>query len=329
VSASVSRSASVGVSRSASGGPRLLFLFLDGVGLGADDPAVNPFAAARTPVMADLLGGPLTASRAPFSRSGVVFGALETGLGVPGLPQSATGQASLLTGVNAAQQMGRHYGPWPGPTVKRLLDGGTLFSEAHSVGAALANVYPPGYFAALSAGKQRVNVPVYAAKAAGLPLLTLEDYRAGRGVSVDLSGGYLSRFLPEAGDLTPAGQGRRLARMARLRGFTFFDFWPTDHLGHRGSLAEAVGLAEDLDSLLGGVLEELGDTTLLVTSDHGNLEDMRGRAHTHAPAPLLAVGPQARGFAGATSLQDVAPRVRALLGLRRPSDASAPDHAEV
>ena len=35
----------------------VLFLFLDGVGLGPDDPMVNPFAAARMPNLTELLEG--------------------------------------------------------------------------------------------------------------------------------------------------------------------------------------------------------------------------------------------------------------------------------
>ena len=41
--------------------------------------------------------------------------ALDAGLGVEGLPQSATGQAVLLTGVNIPAELGYHYGPKPNP----------------------------------------------------------------------------------------------------------------------------------------------------------------------------------------------------------------------
>ena len=37
------------------------------------------------------------------------------------------GQTTLLTGLNGAEIMRGHYGPWPGPTLKRTLDEGTLF----------------------------------------------------------------------------------------------------------------------------------------------------------------------------------------------------------
>jgi hypothetical protein len=46
---------------------------------------------------------------------------LDASLGVPGLPQSATGQTSILTGVNAPAEMGRHISGFPGPTLRRIL----------------------------------------------------------------------------------------------------------------------------------------------------------------------------------------------------------------
>ena len=296
---------------------RLLFVFLDGVGLGTDDSKVNPFVVARTPFLSKLLGGDLTRELPERLESNLTFKHLDARLGYEGLPQSATGQTALLTGKNGAAVMNGHYGPWPGPTLKKVLDGGTLFSEVSEGGRAqFANVYPPGYFRAIAAGKQKENVPVYAAKAAGLTLHGLEDYRAGKAISVDLTGAYLRRLEPDLPVFTPHETGQRLAELSKQADFTFFDFWPTDATGHRGSFAEAVALAEKLDDFLSGVVAALGDTTLLVTSDHGNLEDKTTRSHTVAAVPLLVVGPKAEVFKEAGSLLDIAPRIREVLGLR-------------
>ncbi|ADI14576.1 metalloenzyme domain-containing protein [Truepera radiovictrix] len=291
----------------------VLLLFLDGVGLGSPDPSVNPFAAARTPTLAALLGGPLTAERTPFARDGTLFASLDAGLGVAGLPQSATGQTALLTGRNAAALMGRHYGPWPGPTLKRVLDEGTLFLEVARAGgrAGLVNAFSPAYVRALEDRRgARVNVPVYAALAAGLGLRTAADYAAGRAVSADLDGSYL-------GAPRPLGEaGAALGRLAKGFDLAFFDFWLPDTAGHRWELGAAVALVEKLDAFLAGLLGALGETTLVVTSDHGNVEDKGTRSHTRNPVPLLALGPRAAAFAGARDLTDLAPRVRAALSLK-------------
>jgi hypothetical protein len=102
-------------------GPRLLFLFLDGVGLGTDNPMINPFAGAAMPNLRSLLGGqPLVASAAPIESPRATLLPLDACLGVPGAPQSATGQATLLTGRNVPAELGYHYGPKPNPPSPRF-----------------------------------------------------------------------------------------------------------------------------------------------------------------------------------------------------------------
>jgi 2,3-bisphosphoglycerate-independent phosphoglycerate mutase len=49
---------------------------------------------------------------------------------------------------------------------------------------------------------------------------------------------------------------------------------------------------------------------LVITSDHGNIEDMGVRGHTRNPVPMIAVGSEAMAFlANARSLTDITPRI--------------------
>lgn len=293
----------------------LLFLFLDGVGLGSDDSEINPFVIAKTPFLSEVLGGQFSQSLAEQFEPRFTFRHLDATLGYKGLPQSATGQTALLTGKNGAKIMDGHYGPWPGPTLKRELDKGSLFSEVLLQGklAQFANVYPPGYFRALEAAKLKVNVPVYAALSAGLKLPRLEQYQTGKAVSVDLTGEYLHRYDARLQKLSAYDMGARLAKLSHDAQFTFFDYWPSDETGHRGSFAEAVALIEKLDLFLRGVAENLGDVTLLLTSDHGNLEDKSVKTHTRADVPLLVIGEGADHFAVASSLLEIVPLIKKTL----------------
>jgi len=109
----------------------LLFLFLDGIGLGTDDPSSNPFARAHLPNMHALLGGRLlVAGITPYHSERASLLSLDTCLGVDGVPQSATGQAVLLTGTNIPAALGYHYGPKPNPAVAEFLRNGQLFDLA-------------------------------------------------------------------------------------------------------------------------------------------------------------------------------------------------------
>jgi hypothetical protein len=87
--------------------PRFILLFLDGVGLGPAGSA-NPLAAdAAMPWLMAWLNYPLVLGRQTDAPQRL-FKAIDATLQVPGLPQSATGQATLYTGCNASQFLGRH-----------------------------------------------------------------------------------------------------------------------------------------------------------------------------------------------------------------------------
>ncbi len=298
----------------------MLFVFLDGVGLGAESgpaAAANPLTHAHMPVIGELVGGPLTSSRVPAAAPGVLFRPLDATLGVEGLPQSATGQTTLLTGLNGAEAMQRHYGPWPGPTLTRLLQGGTLFHEAGARGGAvLANAYPDDYFAVIDTRRFKPNAPVVAARSAHVELRDMERYRAHEAVAADLSGLRFATMSPGTGPQPPELAAEVLADLTRGAAFTFFDLWLTDALGHARNGAEAVQLLERLDTLVGALLQQGAGKSfsLVITSDHGNIEDMTTKGHTMNRVPLLVLGERATAFEGADSLLDVAPGIRRLWG---------------
>jgi len=298
---------------------RLLFLFTDGVGLGLHDPGINPLARAGMPTMAGLLEGRrLVAGSAPLETARASLVALDAVLGVEGLPQSATGQATLLTGRNVPGELGYHYGPKPDPAVAEILRNGNLFSTVARGGgrAAFLNAYPPTYFAAIASGHRLYSAIPLAVTSTGLPLRTVEDLHAGRAISADFTGqGWRDRLgLTATPVLTPEGAGARLADLARESDFSFFEYWPSDYAGHGQDMAAACALLETFDRVLGGLLAAWDDDEglILITSDHGNLEDLSVRGHTANQIPLLLIGEAAarRAFVeGARDLTHIAPRV--------------------
>ena len=293
-------------------GGGLVLLFLDGVGLGPRDPELNPLVAADTPVIAGLIGGQLHEAAGPITTSDVVFRSLDATMGFDGLPQSATGQTAILTGNNAAAAMSRHYGPWPGPTLRKMLAAGTLFDVGVRVaGAALANAYPAGYFAAQTRRRYRPSAVVFAATESGLGLRVLEDYKSGNAVAADLTGEHFVGLDSEAVRAGPEGSAQALVRVAAENSFTMLDIWLTDHYGHRQDHASGKALIERFDAFLGALVEGprslvADGATVLVTSDHGNLEDLSSGSHTRNEVPLLVVGPGAAEFEAAAGLPDIA-----------------------
>ena len=300
--------------------PHILFLFLDGVGLGSDDPGVNPFARAVTPVLEALLGGKrLLLSSAPLENERATLLALDARLGVEGMPQSATGQAALLTGQNAPARLGYHYGPKPDPATAAIIQNGNLFSRLKQAGrrAAFLNAYPPRYFASIQSGRRMYSAIPLAAASAGVPLLTQEDLRQERAVSADFTAqGWREHLgLADTPVITPYQAGQRLARLAQQHDFSMFEYWLTDYAGHGQEMLAACALLQTFDQVLAGLLDAWDDRRglALVTSDHGNLEDLSTRRHTLNPVPALLIGAPGlrREFArGVEDISDVAEGVR-------------------
>ena len=303
---------------------RVLLVFLDGVGIGEADPEANPLAAARLPVLEGLLGGrrPL---REHLGAGGRITGphatlvGADATLGVEGKPQSGTGQTALLAGVNAPALLGRHFGPWVPTALREMLAERNLLSRARAAGhaVAFANAYPMGGVDADPRIFRRPAAPPLAARAAGALTRGLAELAAGDAVASSITNEHWrARLGEELSDVSPEEAGRRLARIAAGAGVTLFAHYDTDVVGHRGGLAASVAALEKVDAFLGGVVEALpADALLVVTSDHGNLEDL-SPSHTLNPVPVLAVGPGRATVAGRVrGLDDVTPALLALLGI--------------
>ncbi|MFN8412519.1 MAG: hypothetical protein U0Z26_09050 [Anaerolineales bacterium] len=301
---------------------KILFLFLDGIGLGENNPEINPFVRASTPYLNSLLGGqPLIKSTAPFDGEYTSLLSIDPNLGVKGLPQSATGQAVLLTGINIPAELNYHYGPKPNPEVAQYLDGATIFSKTLQANkkAALLNAYPPRYFDGIDSGKRLYSSIPLALTNAGLPLFTDKDYYDGHALSADFTGEGWREFLgfPEAPLFDPYTAGIKLGELASQYDFSFFEYWASDYAGHKQDMQSAVKQLEVFDDVLKGVLENWKneDGLILLTSDHGNMEDLSTRKHTAAHVPLLLFGDKIHrnAFANVHDLTGVAPAIFNLL----------------
>ncbi len=291
-----------------------LLLFVDGVGL-APSAGDNPLATVPMPALDHLLGAPLTSERIGTT-DGVLLAALDATLGVDGLPQSATGQTTLFTGVNAAQLLGRHVPAFPGPRLAALLAEKSLLKLAteHGHRATFANPFSRRYFDEVAIGRRRHSATTLAALASTTPLRDLADLAAGRACSWDVTRERFRAWAPEVETVPAEEAGRHLAELARDHELVLWETFMTDLAGHlrRGWIAaEALTL---LDGLLAGVLAHRSPaTTVLLTSDHGNLECGGHGRHTRNPVPLLAVGPGAAAFADLASITEVAPKILDLL----------------
>jgi len=277
---------------------KMLFIFVDGVGLrpaSADNP-VNPDIC---PTLCRLIKGHSVA--------------IDACLDMEGLPQSATGQASMFTGVNAAQYMGRHCEGFPGPSLRKLLGEDNLFMALRRKGVRcrFADAYMVDSVDELAARRFK-SVTTVMALTQPETISVQDDLRDKLALTHDITGEVLVKKGYAVKIITPLKAAEHLLQVVRAYDFTLFEIFQTDFAGHSTHIEEAHEILKTLDQFLDSV-EKLcvpAGILLVISSDHGNIEDMSARGHTRNPVPLIAVGPEASTFlANARSLTDITPRI--------------------
>ena len=289
----------------------VLLIFVDGLGIGTRGPH-NPL---------HLLGeeaGPLAVfeDEEPRLPHGGLLARTDARLGVEGRPQSASGQTTILTGVNAPALLGKHKQGFPNERLREVLREHSVFLQlkrARVGPLAFANAYSPRFFAERPSW---VSATTVAVEAAGLPFRTAEDIRAGRAVYHD----FTNRFLAERGDdvplRTPEEAAEIVARVVGENRFTLYEHFIADAAGHEQDEALALGVLRELARFVRALLSrlDLARTDVILTSDHGNVEDLSTRNHTLNPVPTLAWGPRReRVRERVRTLADVTPAVVELL----------------
>jgi hypothetical protein len=258
----------------------ILLVFVDGLGIGCDDPEVNPVHAGRSPVLAKLIG-----------KDSVP---VDVGMGVDGLPQSATGQTALLTGVNAARAVGRHIEGFPGEPLCRIIRDENIFAKCGKLGlrSTFANAYYVSDMEAVKAHRWKSVTTVAALSAFG-QVRDTEAMLAGNAVYQDITREMLRKRGYDGPLVEPKEAASQLASIAMEHHLTLFEYFQTDRAGHAADMESAVKVLALLDEFLGALLDDLKekDILFLLTSDHGNIEDVRTNRHTLNPVPLVAVGP--------------------------------------
>jgi 2,3-bisphosphoglycerate-independent phosphoglycerate mutase len=264
----------------------ILMVFIDGLGIGEDNPEINPLA--RDPELWP------AGERLP-SYPGLHCQSLDANLGIEGLPQSATGQTALLTGVNASARIGKHQQGFPSRQLIEILETQSIFVRLKACGlrGTFANAYrhPEDIHPA-----SRLSVTSHALKASGQPFRSLDQLRQREALYHDFSNQHLREKGYDAPLFSAKQAARILISIARQNDFTLYEHFLTDILAHRAEeqviCHHLVELGRFVRALLRGIAGQ--PLTLIITSDHGNIEDSRSRTHTRNPVPLLWSGMDSR-----------------------------------
>jgi len=236
-------------------------------------------------------------------------------LGVEGLPQSATGQATMFTGVNCPKAMGRHCEGFPGPSLRTIIEDNNLFLQLKKRGKSVkfADAYLVDSADELAARRYKSVTTVMALTTPEV-ITTADDLADDRALMQDLTRETIQDRYPDIPVIPPQRAAEHLFAIARDHDFTLYEFFQTDVSGHSMDYARACKVLRTYDRFLAALVRftEAAGITLVMTADHGNIENMTDRGHTRNPVPFIAFGPRERALRDAVeSLQDVTPSILA------------------
>lgn len=281
-------------------------IFIDGIGIGPRDPESNPLACFNGQVLRFFSDAD---QRLP--NNGICI-PTDACLGVEGVPQSATGQTTLFTGINAAAEVGRHVQGYPSGPLREIIASHSIFKslKTRSRRVTFANAYTPRFF---EQPPRWTSATTQMCESAGVTLRNLEDLEKGKALFMDFSNRILLDWGFSIQTNSPGQAAEILVALSQDYDLCLYEFFLTDLVGHRGDLREAVSLLEEVDEFLGAVLSKMSSGSLIIVSDHGNIEDMRHGLHTRNPVPTLVWGSIRAAFPQpfeAMSLADIAPSIK-------------------
>lgn len=285
----------------------VIFIFIDGVGLGKDT-SENPFSENRYNSFEILTNGFFNDQASPVLQKGLLFKPIDANLGVKGLPQSGTGQTALFTGRNAAKEIGKHFGPFPHSGIKLFLKKESVFHAVKEAGKKpyFMNAYPPIFFEHAKR-RNRWSCTTLMTKSAGLKLNSTEEILNEEALTAEIvQNAWREKLGIDIPKITPTDAAQRLLNVVPDYDLVLYEYYLTDKAGHKQKREDAERVLKPLDEFLLHIIKnKRSSDTLVISSDHGNLEDLSTKTHTRNKVPLFVLGESVQNFEQAKSLTDV------------------------
>lgn len=288
----------------------VLLIFIDGLGVG-DRVDHNPlFAIEGLEPLANFrdIGSDI-------SNGGTMI-RTDPRLGVEGRPQSASGQTTILTGVNAPKILGYHKQGFPNEKLRKIIDEHSIFKQLNARGISdnvFANTYTPRFFTETPRWKSATTCAV---EAAGMQFRKLPDLLGRKALFHDFTNKSLIGKGFDVPEFSTGEAAKILAELAANHSFVLYEHFITDKIGHDQDFDRArihlPLLAEFVQETVSRV--DLEKTTVILTSDHGNIEDLSVRNHTLNDVPTIVWGrKREEAEPKIKDLSDIAPTILHIL----------------
>jgi len=286
-----------------------LLFFIDGLGIGTRGPH-NP--------LDNLDATPLAVfqDEQPQSLLDGIVVTTDPRMGVEGRPQSASGQTTILTGINAPAAVGYHKQGFPNKALLEIIGQHSIFKQLRDAGVGpvtFANAYTSRFFAERP---RWVSATTAAVEAAGMAFRTVEDLKNDAAIFMDFTNRILIERGEEVSERTELEAATVLAKLTNEHRFTLYEYFITDKVGHAQDMPMAKNVLTSLSLFIRELLAkvDLKRTTVILTSDHGNIEDLSSRNHTLHAVPTIVWGAHRERIAARIqTLADITPAIVALL----------------
>lgn len=289
----------------------ILLLFLDGVGIGKKDYEWNPFFKYGFKTFTDIFSTVPHLENQTLSNDKIFLSGIDASMGIEGFPQSGTGQTSIFCGVKAPQIIKQHFGPFPYSTLIPIIQEENIFKHFldKKENVAFANAYPQVFFDYINSGKKRLSVTTLSCNLNGMRLNGYDDVVKGEALTAEITN---TRWNTKLGYDLPVIAAKQAAdnllKISSKNSFTAFEYFLTDHLGH-GRYDEDIEITfRVLDEFLYTIFTQFDEENLsiILCSDHGNVEDLSVKTHTKNPSLLITAGPKAKKISESISdLSDI------------------------
>lgn len=285
----------------------VIFIFIDGVGLG-EAVEHNPFSEKTYESFQILTGDNFNVNADPVVSKDHLFKPIDANLEVEGLPQSGTGQTTLFTGKNASKVIGKHFGPYPHSGIKPLLKKESVFHGVQELGKKpyFMNAYPPVFFE-YAKKRNRWSCTTLMTKSADLKLHSTEEVRQEKALTAEIvQNAWRERLDIDIPKITATDAAQRLLNVVPDHDLVLYEYYLTDKAGHNQKHEDAERVLKPLDEFLLHIINhKRSEDVLVITSDHGNLEDLSTKTHTRNEVPLFVMGEGSDQFDEVESLVDV------------------------
>ena len=269
----------------------IIFVFIDGIGFGKKDLIYNPFTKYGRDFFS-VLGG-----KTSFDPPGVMI-PVDAHMGLySSPPQSGTGQAALFTGHNTISLMHRHMAGFPPYSLRPYLKNDSIIKKfiQNNYKASVINTYTSKFMELMEKPRSErfMSASTLMQIGSGQRLLTMEDHLNGKSLFMDITNWFLRKELGyNIPELNPVEAGRRLVNIARDYNIVVYEYFFSDKYGHEGLDHDVSFIVNHMESLLTGIWEEIDpeNELVVISSDHGNFEDLSIPVHTHNKIPALLYG---------------------------------------